>query len=156
MSRSIEPTGTCFADAISFFEFAEPYEPRDFTIVHGLVYLRDQWMTHAWVEQRSARRHFPGVPDRLLWQCGLADGQPIFYAVSADAFERTLRVGEHVRSSRYSFETALSLLKATGNPGPWRSDLRAHNDAEPKIAPFKIGGPGDAIEVLMVLQIGAA
>jgi hypothetical protein len=110
MAGAIQPTHTCFDDALDFFTHVEPTAFEQYMVVHALVTLPGQSdvFAHAWVEQ---------LPERLVIQGGVYNGRRCYYGLPTLPFEI-------VKSSRYTARQASHLNVLHNHFGPWRREYR--------------------------------
>lgn len=122
----IEPTGTCFNDALGFLELFRLDDPvirqdmmRTLRIAHGICATpAGEAFAHAWVEERIIQDpDRPTWPERVVWQ-GMQheSGLPAYFAVEAAWFMTAYRVRE--RTLYTPLECALWNVRS-GHYGPW-------------------------------------
>lgn len=118
---NLQPTHTCFDDAIEFIEQRLKKDmagAREFILVHGILLApsgdqKDVPFAHAWVED----------PVGLVWQAGLmASGRRITYGMPLDTFRNIFRPQ---RETRYSLEEAWKENERSGHLGPWAEEYQA-------------------------------
>jgi len=122
---AIEPTHTCFDDALEFFELLRLSEPEvqsyvreSLCIAHGICESAsgERWV-HAWVEEiRDDDPDRADWPRHVVWQgmrCGSGKG---WFAVGAEWFYTAFRVQER---ELYRVEQFGMLNLLSGHYGPW-------------------------------------
>lgn len=129
-------TGTCFDDVFDLLGDLSggAISLHDLTVVHGLVRAGQtgEAFAHGWVEHDNAKRFDARLPDRVVWQSGIAaDQSRLHFATPLDDFDRAHRTIRD-RCVRYPANLALAILHATDYTGPWRSELRALAEAVDK------------------------
>src|SRR5262245_36312395 len=107
----IEPTYSCFDDAIEFIEQAAKDgrpETRDYLLVHALcVGSTGEPYAHAWVEH-----------DGHCWDSGIINGEKGWYSVACGEYYAARRV---VKVTRYSVDEMLAMNRRHRTYGPWES-----------------------------------
>jgi hypothetical protein len=116
---NIEPTFSCFDDAIELLgQFVR--EDRQPTLVHGLLEsISGERYAHAWVEASG-----------LAWDSGILNGQRVAYAVQQFDFYTLRRVK---RTWRYTLADMLRENRRTGTYGPWTPELQGLCSDKPRI-----------------------
>lgn len=113
----ILPTHACFDDAMDYIEHRVRADPRlargrTLVLVHAIVLSdADARYAHAWVEE-----------DDQCWDCGLIDGQRVWYAVHRDEYYAIKRVQQ---TARYTPREILKQNRKHGTYGPWEEPYRS-------------------------------
>ena len=128
---TIEPTHTCFDDAIGFFELFDLEDVsvraemiRTLRLVHG-VCLSSEGVgyVHGWVEEaveNDADR--PNWPKHVVWQAMVHEGRRAYFAVERAWFYSAYAV-KHRTTYRIDQFAAMNL--SSGHYGPWVPAYRA-------------------------------
>jgi hypothetical protein len=122
----IEPTHTCFDDAMEFFEILRLDEPqvREYArtalrLAHGICMAASgERYVHAWVEERleGDDPERVGWPPVVVWQGMRYGAGKGWFAVDAEWFHKSYQVQECVR---YEAQRFAMLNLRTGHYGPW-------------------------------------
>lgn len=122
----IEPTHTCFDDAVEFFEILRLDEPevREYArtalrLVHGVCMgSSGERYVHAWVEERvSDDPDRAEWPSEVVWQgMKYGAGKKGWFAVPSEWFYATYQVQDR---ELYTVQRFAMLNLTTGHYGPW-------------------------------------
>jgi len=106
----LQPTFTCFDDAIEFLVKSQPIQRELVQVVHALC-LGDkgELFAHGWVEDMC---------NALVWQGGIADGVKIFYGLPIDWFYQNFAPQ---KLKRYRLDEIVKQI----NCGPWDPEIEA-------------------------------
>jgi hypothetical protein len=109
---NILPTYQCFDDAIEYIYRARHTPP--LTLVHGIAMASDgsrRLYAHAWVEEYGK-----------CWDCGIVEGQRLWYSVPREEFYAARQIQE---TTRYTLRQVLRENQRTGTTGPWKPEYQA-------------------------------
>jgi len=122
---TIEPTHTCFDDAIGFFELFDLEDVsvraemiRTLRLVHG-VCLSSEGVgyAHGWVEELVERdSDRSSWPKYVVWQGMMHEGRRAYFAVERDWFYSAYRVKHR---TAYQMEQFAAHNLSSGHHGPW-------------------------------------
>lgn len=112
MTRRLEPTHTCFDDALGYINkriLSDPAVLDDtaLVLVHGIATGTNggEPYAHAWCEE-----------DGLCWDSALWDGQLVYYGVVPAEFYQSRQIQE---TTIYTAREACRLNLKTNHYGPW-------------------------------------
>lgn len=107
----IEPTHTCFDDALDYFELLlRAGTARELILGHVVVHAvccapDGEHYVHAWVE----------LADEVI-QCGIVAGERVYYSMSRAELGTAIPI---VEETRYTVREAYEENCRTGHYGPW-------------------------------------
>lgn len=126
----IQPTHSCFDDAMDFFEVFDLSDGgvvtemlRTLRLVHGVcVSSEGIAYAHAWVEEHvSAEPERKDWPTYVVWQGMVHEGRRGYFAVARQWFYGAYKVKSQTSYTMHQFA---ELNAKTGHYGPWRQKYR--------------------------------
>lgn len=116
--KNILPTHHCFDDALDFIEerLRRNASALHLVLVHGIALgpsgpHEGEPFAHAWVEE-----------DDVAWDCGMLDGQRVYYSLERGEFYASLRIQDF---TRYTLREAWQENQRSGHYGPWKAEYAA-------------------------------
>ncbi len=136
MSDVITATGTCFQDALDFFEhLAEEDESvvaaacANLRLVHGICEMNKVRYCHAWVEEYVVDTQYRADwPKYVVWQGVMWNGRRAYVAMERDSFYTAFAV--HFQTP-YPIALVATLISVTGHGGPWNDTYMELMDTQP-------------------------